>query len=49
MTHVAILGAGSIARSMAATLRGMRDRGEPVSLYAVASRDLARAQAFARE
>ena len=49
MTHVAILGAGSIARSMAATLRGMRDRGEPVSLYAVASRDPDRAQAFARE
>ena len=49
MTHVAILGAGIIARSMAATLRGMRDRGEPVSLYAVASRDLARAQQFARE
>ena len=49
MTHVAILGAGIIARSMAATLRGMRDRGEPVSLYAVASRDLARAQKFAQE
>ena len=49
MTHIAILGAGRIARAMAATLRGMRERGEPVSLYAVASRDLARAQAFAAQ
>lgn len=44
---VAILGAGSIARSMAKTLRGMRANGRPVELYAVASRDLARARAFA--
>ncbi len=44
---VAVLGAGSIARSMAKTLRGMKANGRPVELYAVASRDLARAQAFA--
>lgn len=44
---VAILGAGSIARSMAKTLRGMKANGRPVELYAVASRDLARARAFA--
>ncbi len=44
---VAVLGAGSIARSMAKTLRGMKANGRPVELYAVASRDLARARAFA--
>ena len=46
MTNIAILGPGSIARSMAKTLRGMKAQGEPVRLYAAASRDLARAQAF---
>ena len=43
MTHIAILGAGNIARSMAETLRGMKAQGEDVCLYAVAARDLARA------
>ena len=46
MTNIAILGPGSIARSMAKTLRGMKAQGEPVRLYAAASRDLARAQVF---
>ena len=46
MTHVAILGAGKIALAMAKTLRGMRAQGEAVCLYAVAARELARAQAF---
>lgn len=46
---VAILGAGSIARSMCATIRGMRDAGRPVELYAVGSRDLEKAIRFARE
>ncbi|MBQ8616925.1 MAG: Gfo/Idh/MocA family oxidoreductase [Clostridia bacterium] len=49
MTNIAILGCGAIARKMARTLRGMRDAGESVCLYAAASRDLARAQSFARE
>jgi len=49
MTHIAILGCGSIARTMAATLRAMRDADESVCLYAAASRDLARAQAFAAQ
>ena len=48
MTNVAILGAGKIALAMAKTLRGMKAQGEDVGLYAVASRDLARAQAFAK-
>lgn len=48
MTHIAILGAGNIARSMAETLRGMKAQGEDVCLYAVAARDLARAQAFCK-
>lgn len=49
MTNIAILGAGSIARTMARTLRMMKARGDAVELYAVASRSLERAQAFARE
>ena len=47
MTNIAILGAGSIARAMAKTLRGMRERGDQVTLYAVASRSQEKAQAFA--
>ena len=46
MTHIAILGPGSIARSMAKTLRGMKAQGADICLYAAASRDIARAQAF---
>ena len=46
--RVAILGAGSIARSMAATLRGMKYAGEDVELYAVGSRDAERAEQFAK-
>ena len=49
MTNVAILGAGGIARKMAETLRLMKARGDGVELYAVGSRDKARAEAFARE
>lgn len=49
MTNIAILGCGSIARTMAHTLRAMRDAGEAVCLYAAASRDLARAETFARK
>lgn len=47
--NVAILGAGSIARSMCRTVRGMKENGRPVELYAVASRNLEKAQAFAAE
>lgn len=47
--RVAILGAGAIARKMCATVRGMASQGWEIELYAVASRDLARAEAFARE
>ncbi len=49
MINVAILGAGSIARTMAKTLRGMAQQDQPVRLYAVAARDEARARAFAQE
>ena len=49
MTRIAILGCGKIARTMAATLRGMRDGGEAVCLYAAASRRLETAQAFAAQ
>ena len=42
---VGIIGAGSIARKMADTLRGMQE----AELYAIAARDLSRAEAFARE
>ena len=47
--NVAILGAGAIARSMCRTIRGMKEAGRPVELYAVASRSLEKAEAFARE
>jgi predicted dehydrogenase len=47
--NIAILGAGSIARNMAKTLRGMKARGQDVELYAIAARDLARAEAFKEE
>lgn len=43
--NIAILGAGGIATKMAATLQQMKD----VNCYAVAARDLQRAQAFAKE
>ncbi|MGN0776196.1 MAG: Gfo/Idh/MocA family protein [Candidatus Ventricola sp.] len=46
MTNIAVLGAGKIALAMAKTLRGMKAQGEDVCLYAVAARDLERAQAF---
>ena len=49
MTNIAILGAGNIAKSMAKTLHAMKQRGDEVCLYAVASRELTRAQSFARE
>ena len=48
MTNVAVLGAGNIARQMAKTLRLMKARGDKVELYAVGSRDKARAEAFAQ-
>lgn len=43
--NVAILGAGSIARKMAYTVNNMED----VTLYAIGSRDISKAQAFAEE
>lgn len=43
--NVGILGAGNIAGTMARTLNGMKD----VTAYAVAARDLERAQRFAKE
>lgn len=43
--NVGILGAGHIARKMATTLQGM----ENAELYAVAARDLTRAEQFAAE
>lgn len=46
---LAILGAGSIAKSMCATVRGMMAAGRPVELYAIAARDEVRAAAFAKE
>lgn len=46
MKKVAILGAGSIARTMAQTLNGMK--GEVIA-YAIAARDADRAEAFRKE
>ncbi len=47
--NVAILGAGSIAKSMCRTIRGMKAAGRPVELYAIASRSQEKADAFAKE
>lgn len=47
MIHIAILGAGNIAGKMAGTLNGMKEKGQSVCCYAVASRESERAQAFA--
>ena len=48
MLHMAILGAGRIAATMAETINCMNQVGNhAVSLYAVAARDLERAQQFA--
>lgn len=45
-----ILGAGRIAVTMAETIRRMNERGDSCAeLYAVASRDMERAQTFARQ
>ena len=44
--NVGILGAGSIAKCMAAAINGLDDS---VKAYAVASRDIDKAQAFADE
>ncbi|MBQ6563907.1 MAG: Gfo/Idh/MocA family oxidoreductase [Clostridiales bacterium] len=46
--RIGILGAGNIARSMSATLRGMRANGENVELWSVGSRDAVRAEEFAK-
>lgn len=46
---VAVLGAGNIARSMAAALRGLKERGEEIEPYAVGARELSRAEAFAKD
>lgn len=47
MLHIAILGAGNIAGTMARTLNGMEEKGERFCCYAVAARELERAQEFA--
>ena len=45
---IGVLGAGGIARSMSATLRGMRANGEDVELWSVGSRDIRKAEQFAK-
>lgn len=45
MNNIAILGAGRIATFMAQTVNGMKD----INLYGIASRDLSKAEEFAKE
>lgn len=45
--NIGILGAGHIAATMAETIQKMHLQGEDVTLYAVASRDIDKARAFA--
>ncbi len=47
MLHIAILGAGNIAGTMAKTLNEMEEKNERFCCYAVAARDLNRAKEFA--
>jgi len=47
--NIAVLGAGHIAGKMSRTLRLMAEKGADVTLYAAASRNLEKAQDFARE
>ena len=47
MLHIAILGAGNIAGTMAKTLNEMEENGERFCCYAVAARALERAREFA--
>lgn len=47
MIHIAILGTGNIANTMARTLCKMEEWGKKFCCYAVAARDLDRARAFA--
>ena len=49
MLHIAILGAGNIAGTMARTLNGMEEKNERFCCYAVAARELERAEAFAKK
>ena len=49
MLHIAILGAGNIAGKMAGTLSRMEEKNQEFSCYAVASRDLDKAEDFAQK
>lgn len=49
MIRIAILGAGRIAGIMAKTLNGMKEKDARFTCYAVAARELERAECFARE
>lgn len=46
---IGILGAGGIAATMAETLKGMKQAGDDVELYAVGARDAGRASKLANE
>ena len=49
MIHIAILGAGNIAGTMAATLNGMEEKNREFCCWAVAARDGERAEAFRKK
>ena len=49
MIRIAILGAGRIAGTMARTLNGMKEKDVRFTCYAVAARELERAEGFAAE
>ena len=49
MLHIAILGAGNIAGTMAKTLNGMEEKGQRFCCYAVAAREYERAKEFAEK
>ena len=49
MTRIGVMGAGNISGKLSFTFRGMIEKGADIQMYAVAARDLDRAQAFAKE
>lgn len=49
LTRIGVIGAGGISTKLSSTFRNMKNRGSDIELYAIAARDLARAEAFAAE
>lgn len=49
LTRIGVIGAGGISTKLSSTFLNMKKRGDDIELYAIAARDLSRAEAFAAE